>query len=454
MLLLPTIFLVMVVAFFLSKSVPGDAADAMLALHGVNLESPSAKVEYERYYKSLNLDKPVFYFSIIPHFYPDNIHSIVSSTERQQVEALLKQKLPFVNAQNYIREKNKSSLTIIEQIKNLDSAKQEDIKSLLSKANFETDIDKIPTHWMSIKKNLPDSTVQNVDIFAISEKLTSSVVNFYYPVLRWHGFTNQFHVWIVKVLHFDLGISIKDGRLVAQKILSAFKWTLLLSLINVFFSTLIAIPSGVLAGYKPGSWMDKFLGVFWLLLYSIPVFWLASMLIVYCTSSRYGVWLDIFPVPGLWYIPDGQSMWSTIVQYSHQLILPVICLVANDIAQLSRIVRNNVIEQKYKMYVLMAKAKGVSDLKLLTNHIVPNVMIPLITVIGGKLPAGLSGALIIEVIFNIPGMGRLMYNSIFHADWNVVFGILIVVSLATMLVMLISDILYAYANPKIKTGMS
>lgn len=97
----------------------------------------------------------------------------------------------------------------------------------------------------------------------------------------------------------------------------------------------------------------------------------------------------------------------------------------------------------------MAKAKGHSNIQVLIKHILPNVWIPLITVIGGKIPAGLSGALLIEVIFNIPGMGRLMYDSIFSTDWNVVFGILVVVSLFTTVFMLLTDILYTWVNPKI-----
>jgi peptide/nickel transport system permease protein len=97
----------------------------------------------------------------------------------------------------------------------------------------------------------------------------------------------------------------------------------------------------------------------------------------------------------------------------------------------------------------MAMAKGTKPKNIVFHHVFPNVLIPMITVIGGKLAAGFSGALIIEVIFNIPGMGRLMFESIYNADWNVVFGILLIISFITLITMLISDILYSYVNPKI-----
>ena len=161
--------------------------------------------------------------------------------------------------------------------------------------------------------------------------------------------------------------------------------------------------------------------------------------------------MDIFPAPGNWFFADHLSFFQTVANYSGQLILPVLCLAANDIAQLSRVVRNNVINQKSALYVKFALSKGLNSTQTLFRHILPNVMIPLITIIGARIPAGLSGALVIEVIFNIPGMGRLMFDSIFSADWNVVFGILIIISFFTITFMLITDLLYAIANPRINS---
>jgi len=278
--------------------------------------------------------------------------------------------------------------------------------------------------------------------------------NFYYPKINWHGFDNQFHQWATNILTGNFGVSLKDGRMVGDKISGALKWTFLLIFLNIFFTTLIAVPAGLYAGYSEGSWFDKISSFFWILLYAIPVFWLASLLIVYCTSDQYGRWMDLFPVPGIWYIPEGQSFVQSLAHFSGQLVLPVICLIANDIAQLSRITRNNVIELKSKLYITYARSKGLDQWQILKNHILPNALLPLITVIGGRIPAGISGSLIIEIIFNIPGMGRLIYESIFSADWNVVFSILLVISIFTILFMLLTDIVYIAVHPKIKSAMA
>ncbi len=280
--------------------------------------------------------------------------------------------------------------------------------------------------------------------------MSSQRIRYYYPKFYWHGLNNQFHFWATSILKGNMGISIKDGRPISNKIFDALRWTLLLSFLNVIVSTLIAVPTGLWAGHKNGGKIDRVAGLFWLFLYAIPVFWLASVLIIYCTSDRYSTFLDIFPTPGNWYLTPGQSFLKSVLQYGYQLILPVICLAANDIAQMSRIIRNNVIIQKSKPYVLMSKALGKSDDQILFTQIFPNVSLPMITLIGGKFVGGMAGAVLIEVIFNIPGVGRLMYESIINADWLVVFGILLIISFVTILVMLLTDILYAISNPKIK----
>lgn len=448
-LVIPTMLVVMMIAFFLSKLVPGDAASAMLILQGIQPDGPNASKEYERNYILLKLNKPTFYFSVLPDFYPENIHQITSATKRQQIKDFLIQKFKYSDIQDY--------LTIRDQITKGKSSDNKDTlgSSYAYNLIFETQPSKIKSSIEQLLKyNNTEMSLQINDLETSFNKMIKNKSTIYYPKIFWHGLDNQFHFWFKEIIAGNFGVSIKDGRMVSDKISAALKWTLVLILLNVILSSLISIPTGLYAGYKENGWFDKMSSFVSLLLYATPVFWLASLLIVFCTSDRYGTFLNLFPTPGTWYIPDHQSFFRSLGQLSGQLVLPVICLVANDIAQLSRITKNNVIEQKSKLYVTLAKAKGLNDWVILKRHILPNVLIPLITVIGGRIPAGISGALIIEIIFNIPGMGRLMYESIFSADWNVVFGILLVILLFTIIFMLITDIIYALVNPKIKTSMS
>lgn len=448
-LVVPTLLMVMITAFFLSKLVPGDAASALLVLQGIQPDGPNAAKEYERNYKNLKLDRPTFYFSVLPDFYPENIHQIASATKRKQVSDFLLQKFNYTDIMTYMSVRDQC-LQSASMFKN-DTLIAVNVSILV----FETEPDKLKTAIHHLIQNSPSDL--SLEITKLKTSLDDMILNksgLYYPKIYWHGLDNQFHMWVKNIVAGNFGISLKDGRLVWEKITSALKWTAILILLNVILSTLISIPAGLYAGYKENGWFDRISSFVWLLLYSTPVFWLASLFIIFCTSDRYSTFLNIFPVPGTWYIPEGQSFFRTLGQFSGQLVLPVICLVANDIAQLSRITKNNAVEQKSKLYVTMAKSKGLNQWQILNKHILPNVLLPLITIIGGRIPAGLSGALIIEIVFNIPGMGRLMYESIFSSDWNVVFGILLIVSVFTILFMLFTDIIYAVVNPKIKTAMS
>lgn len=441
-LVVPTLLVVMMAAFFLSKFVPGDGAEAMISMHGVPVNSEISNIEYNKYYHQLNLDKPTFYFSISPDFYPENINAVVDKTDREQIISLLRQAIPYHQASAYLQTRNEWLKSF--GPKQINTTVNDTMSYLQSTLSFETDLSKLEKLLPLLTDNSENSLKQAIN------NMSSQRIRYYYPKFYWHGSNNQFHFWATSILKGNMGISIKDGRPISNKIFDALRWTLLLSFLNVIVSTLIAVPTGLWSGHKNGGKFDRVSGLFWLFLYAIPVFWLASVLIIYCTSDRYSTFLDIFPTPGNWYLAPGQSFLKSVLQYGYQLILPVICLAANDIAQMSRIIRNNVIIQKSKPYVLMSKALGKSDDQILFTQIFPNVLLPMITLIGGKFVGGMAGAVLIEVIFNIPGVGRLMYESIINADWLVVFGILLIISFVTILVMLLTDILYAISNPKIK----
>jgi len=448
-LVLPTIIVVMILAFLLSKVVPGDPAVAVLQLQGVNLDNKNYTIEYERQYNFLGLDKPLFYISILPNHYHTNIQAITDANKRYHTEQLLSQKFPFYSIEEYIIARD----SFIFWAQKDTVYKYIDVQNIVSKLQFETEILEIQNIISNI---INPSDIQGKALYSDLQTayydMKSSRIKFYVPSIIWHGLDNQFHKKCKQYVQGDFGISIKDGRLASEKIGSALQWTILLVLLNNFVTFLISLPAGLYAGYRQDGYFDIVSNFFWILLYSMPVFWLASMLIIYFTSNRYGAWMHIFPTPGNWFISPGQTFIQTFSNYASQMILPIVCLAANDIAQLSRIMRNNVISQKARMYVTFARAKGLGESKILFKHILPNVLIPLITVIGARLPAGISGALIVEVIFNIPGMGRLMYESIFSQDWNVVFGILVVISFVTIVFILLTDILYTVVNPKTKLG--
>ncbi len=445
LLLLPTMLVVVCLAFLLSQSVPGDQAEASLVLQGIQPDSKRASTEYARNYKQLGLDKPVFYMTILPSYYPKNRHSIISKEDRQLTDELLQFRIPFQYIAPYLKAKKNyiSHASIIPH----DTISNTFVRNL----RFAADPDALKTLLPELHTQTSTSAQAAVLVRTISQMLDHRV-DFFYPVLHWHGSANRFHEKLVGLCRGDLGTSIRDGLPVRDKISKALTWTGFLALTNILLSFLIAIPSGMYAGYHiDGKW-DKMTHILWLWLYSMPVFWLASLLIIYFTTDRYGSWMSLFPLPGAWYIPSGQTFWQTLSLYAGQMVLPVICLIANDLAFLTRIVRNNTQVVKGKYFILTAIASGQSDKTIMKKHILPHILIPMITVLAGRLPSSVAGALIVEVIFGIPGMGRLLHLSISGEDWQVVMGILLFVSSISMIAMLLADIVQSWLNPRMKTA--
>jgi peptide/nickel transport system permease protein len=244
-------------------------------------------------------------------------------------------------------------------------------------------------------------------------------------------------------------MSILDAQPVFKKIRSAMKWTVLLILMNLVLSLLISIPLSILSAYYANSRLDRWISGLSLAVYSVPVFWMATLLIVYFTTDTYSKWLDVFPSPASFYSESETGLFGLLSKYFGRLILPVICISLKDIAYLTRVIRADLIKESTKDYATTLKAKGVSNWNAMWKHILPNSMISTITIIISNIPLALAGGLIIEVIFNIPGMGRLMYSSIIQSDWNVVYAILMLISLVTVVFYLIGDVLYTFLNPKV-----
>ncbi|MGB4961301.1 MAG: ABC transporter permease, partial [Saprospiraceae bacterium] len=349
----------------MSKLVPGDQAESLLVLQGVTPDSKSSAVEYKRNYMALRMDKPSFYFSLVPDFYPYNINSIADPTQKYQTKSLLKQKISYQDIVKYTAQRD----ILIKTISNpsSDTTGYEEQHNRLKNLYFSTDVSEIQSECRALESK--DSSEPFVMLRKYADALTSHQKTTFLPSFHWHGSDNQFHHWVIEVLQGNFGVSLKDGGSVSEKISSAMGWTFILLFLNLIFTFIIAIPTGIYSGFYQNGLFDKTNNIIWLVLYSVPVFWLASMMIIYFTSGRYGQWLNIFPTPGMWYVPPNQSIWMSLYQYSGQLVLPVFCLVANDIAQLGRICRNNVIVQKSKQYVLMAKAKGHSNIQVLIKHI-------------------------------------------------------------------------------------
>jgi peptide/nickel transport system permease protein len=255
----------------------------------------------------------------------------------------------------------------------------------------------------------------------------------------------------------DLGVSV-SGRRVTSLVADALPVTLLLNLVAFPIIYLVAIPCGVLAAARKGSWLDVGLGGVFVALWSIPTVWASVLAIGYLASPQYLGW---FPASGLndrsadsfTFLPrwgDGAFERGYLLDLGWHLCLPVACLVYGGFAVLSRQTRAAMLENLSADYVRTARAKGVPRGAVLLRHVGRNSLLPLITMFAGLFPALLGGSVVVERVFSIPGMGTLMLTAISERDREVILAVTLMIALVSMLALLLADILYAAADPRVE----
>jgi len=249
----------------------------------------------------------------------------------------------------------------------------------------------------------------------------------------------QFTTWLMQLSRGDLGVSIFSNLPVSQLILQRVEPTLSLALTTLIFAIVVAIPLGILAAWKAGSWVDRTVMAFSVLGFSTPVFVLGYALIYI-----FALQLGLFPVQGFVSITDG------IIPFLHRLVLPSITLSVIFIALFARITRASILEILNEDYIRTAKSKGLGERSILTRHALPNAAVPIVTVIGIGFALLIGGVVVTESVYNIPGLGRLTVDAVLRRDYPVIQGIILVFSGLYVLVNLIIDLLYVALDPRIR----
>lgn len=258
----------------------------------------------------------------------------------------------------------------------------------------------------------------------------------------------QYLLWVKRVFTLDFGTSYKDHRNVWEKIAERLPVTIQLNLISIFLVYLIAIPFGVYSAVRPGSFWDHALTLFFFFLYSLPSFWVAVLLIMFLGGGDF--W-DIFPAYNISSIgAEALSPLQWLLDRVWHLVLPVTCITYGGLAYLSRLTRANMLEVIREDYVRTARAKGLSERVVIFRHAFRNALLPIITLLAFLLPSMFGGSVIIESIFSIPGMGQLGFEAVLGRDYPVIMAITTVSAMLTLIGLLISDLLYAAMDPRIK----
>lgn len=248
----------------------------------------------------------------------------------------------------------------------------------------------------------------------------------------------QFLIWAGNALHGDFGKSIVNGEAVLPLVALRFLISAEIVVIAVFLASLIAVPAGVIAAWRQNSLTDLALVGGATILLSIPTFWLGLLLLLF-----FGLTLGWLPVLG--YVSIGDNLVGGLLY----LALPVMTLVIHEMGVLIRMARASTLEVLRLDYITHARAKGLSESAVLWRHTFKNAFGPTWTMIGLILGNLLGGIAVIETVFTIPGLGRLMVDSIFARDYPVIQGCLLFVSLSYVLVNLVVDLLYPLFDPRV-----
>jgi len=256
----------------------------------------------------------------------------------------------------------------------------------------------------------------------------------------------QYISWLKKLARFDFGRSFVDARPVMEKILERLPITILINVLAMTIIFFFSIPIGIKSAVRRGSLFDRTTTVFVFLGFAAPSFWLGLLLMFF-----FGVRLGILPVSGIVSLDfENYALLHKIIDVLRHLILPVTVAAIGGLAGVSRYMRQSMLNVISEDYIRTARAKGLPERVVIYKHALRNALLPIITILGLSIPGLISGSVILETIFSIPGIGRLMVESVFARDYNVIMAGLVISALLTLLGNLMADIGYVYADPRIR----
>jgi peptide/nickel transport system permease protein len=272
----------------------------------------------------------------------------------------------------------------------------------------------------------------------------------------------QYGLWLKRMVTLDFGKSFashqkpvfwqttdKDGNITKGLIQEALPITLMINMLGLAITLILSIPLGIIAARKYQGWQDRSITLFNFIGFSIPGFWL-SLLLMYWL----GVVNNWFPISGLHSLNyESLDTWGKIKDSLSHLFLPVVIPSITGLAGITLFVKNGMLDVLHQDYITTARAKGLAENKIIYKHALRNALLPLITIVGLSIPGLIGGSVIAETIFAIPGMGKLFYDAVLMRDFPVVMGILTIGSALTLMGNLIADVMYAWADPRVRRGV-
>jgi len=486
LLFIPTLIIISLLAFVISVSAPDDPVSRMMTTSepGGDMMSQGSDVQLQQkkfWTHRLGLDLPVFYFSITPLSFPDTLNRIYDRHERDAQKSLLHQygnwnaieKFEIALRQLSLRADNISPDSASQkqfsnnEIREAIQQSRVTTLSLLSTADagvisFQlNDMQKQFSRYPFFS-SLESQRLQAAEDFEAMQASPQPWKNFI-PAIHFYPH-NQYHRWIFGdgnwitgkgsiyskgLIRGDLGISFATNRPVSVLIWEHIGWSLLLTFISIILAYLISLPIGILSAAKQGSLFDRASAVIVFLLYSMPSFWVATLLLIFFANPDMLWWFPAAGVKPVTGYPDHASFLTKVSLTLPYLVLPLLAYTYGSMAFLSRLTRVSMLEVYRQDYIQTARAKGLSERRVIYRHAFRNALLPIITVFANILPAAIGGSVIIESIFTIPGMGLETYKAIIMKDYPMIVGVFTLAGVLTLIAYLLADILYALADPRI-----
>ena len=257
----------------------------------------------------------------------------------------------------------------------------------------------------------------------------------------------QLAVYLKNVLSFDLGYSFRHGMPVLDLVLDRLVPTLLLMVSTIVIAVGLGIVLGLLAASGLNTWRDTIISVFALITYATPLFWVGLMMIVV-----FALKLGWFPTSGMENVAMFYEGWDRVKDIAHHLVMPTITLSLFYLALYTRLMRASMLEQAGMDYVTTARAKGLTERRIVFGHILRNALLPVVTMAGVQVGALIGGSVIVESVFAWPGLGMLAFEALFARDLNLLLGIFLLSALLVVAINLIVDIIYSFLDPRIEVA--
>lgn len=455
---MPTLFMVCVVVFAISKCAPGDPVEDAFGPNPVATGDPETEgIIYRNKAAQLGLDMPVFFFSVTTAAYPDSFWNIFPPDRRQKLAMLLEQTGNWATTRSYDTALN-TALRLLthlpdsipakpfltEKLRQLETADRFDrIQALLPAA------DSLAAAMVAIQ---PQMAVAMDSLSTAASRLQNQLLPFnrYIPRIHWYG-RNQFSHWMQALFKGQWGIS-KSEKAVWPEIRTALYCSLAINLTAIVLAYLLAVPLGVEMARRKDKILDRWGKRSLFFLSAMPVFWMGGILVILLSTAIFGKPLIESPylsVEDHWVV-GSESFFLWFFGNLHKFVLPVTVLTLHALAIIAMQMRGGMLETLAMDYIRTARAKGVHENKVVWKHAFRNALFPIITIFGALFPALFTGSIVIETMFSYPGIGLKTQNAFVNHDLSTLSFILISAAVLSIVGNFIADMLYMATDPRVR----